>query len=81
MVYEPHGNTQWIAISQDTAAERAPACLEREFFFSQLANALTMLNGWVYLTQTSACPTRQQCYFEAMQSTVQHIIHLMQRHR
>ncbi len=82
MVCEPHCKTKWIAAPYDTAAEEARQTrLEREYFLAQLANALTMLNGWVYLTQQSTHPTRQQHYLEAMQQTVRHITQLMQHYR
>ncbi len=81
MVDEPHGKTQWMSTWQDTTAERGSwTRLEQETFLAQLANALTALNGWVYLAQMSPCRTHQQRYLDAIQDTVQHITRLMQYH-
>ncbi|ETW97565.1 MAG: hypothetical protein ETSY1_22180 [Candidatus Entotheonella factor] len=81
MVYEPTCDPPSMATSQETAAERVQAHLERDAFLAQLANALTILNGWTYLMQISSCRPRQQHYLGAMQYTVQHITELMQHYK
>ncbi len=82
MVDEPLGKAQRIASSQDVTAERSRHTrLERDYFLAQLADALTILNGWVYLAQATSCRTRQQCYMGVIQHTVQHITQLIHDHR
>jgi hypothetical protein len=81
MVCQPHGNPPWIATSQESSAEKAHGThLERETFFTQMANALTIFNGWVYLAQLSSCRARQQRCLGAMQDIVRHITQLMRHH-
>ncbi len=82
MVQEPSCGTTWIAAMQDVAAESAQQVgLHRELFFVQLANALTVLNGLVYLTHRTASRAYRERYIEAMQDTVGQITQSMQQYR
>lgn len=78
---EPHCDSEWMSSQDPTGEETQPIRLERVRFLAQLANALTVLNGWTHLAQVTSCRTRQQRYLETMQQTVQHITQLMQHHR
>ncbi len=78
---EPHCDTKWVAAPNDRAVEGSrQARLEREYFLGQVANALTILNGWVYLTQVSSCRASQQRYLGAIQHTVRQLTQLMQHY-
>jgi hypothetical protein len=82
MVDEPSCNPQSFATPLETAVGKVGhTSLETDSFLAQLANALTILNGWVHLAQISAHPTCQQRYIRAIQCTMRHIIQLMQHHR
>lgn len=82
MVQEPSCDTKWLAATQDTAAEGAQQSgLDRQCFLTQLANALTTLNGLVYLTHQAAYHAERQRYVEAMQNTVGQIAQSMQQYR
>lgn len=82
MVDEPYCNPQGFETSQETATGRVGHTpLEPASFLAQLANALTILNGWAYLAQTSSHRARQQRYLGAVQCTMRYITQLMQRHR
>ncbi|PON15026.1 hypothetical protein C2W62_25970 [Candidatus Entotheonella serta] len=82
MVDEPHGEPPCLATSQKSTAERSRYTLtERDYFLAQLADALTILNDWVYLAQSGSCRTRQQDYLGIIRDTVQGIIQLMHQYR
>ncbi len=82
MAQESYCDIPWTAAPQDMAVENAqPTGLHRERFFVQLANALTTLNGLVYLTHRTASRVYQQRYIEAMQDTMGGITQSMQRYR
>ncbi len=82
MVNEPHGQAQYLPTTENPWVQSVEGGFsEREAFFTQLANALTILNGWVHLAQLSSCHTRQQLYLDVIQYTVQYISRLMQHYR
>ena len=79
----PHpGDAQYIAPTPHLEIEHlSSAQPKREMLLAQLANALTILNGWAYLAQRSSSHTRQQIYLDIMQGTLQHITQLMQTYQ
>lgn len=82
MVQESSCETKWMAAARDAAAEGAQPCgLDRQRFLMQLTNALTTLNGLVYLTHRADYHTEQKYYIEAMQDKVEQITQAIHQHR